>query len=150
MSSPYLSTGKTGPVHRANARSDAILEVRARVRIRRLEAERAGDERGVSRFRAMEAVLATGFIPLACPEAVGIAGGAAAAAASGLTEPEWFVGAVAACGDDVDGRTALGMAVSLLKGAGLWPWSGDAAARPQAAGHDAALGMDLPHGPAAP
>jgi hypothetical protein len=132
------SLGKTRLVHRADAHSDVIQEVRARIRARRLDAERVGDQPGVSRFRAMEAVLATGFIPLACPEAISIAGDAAVAAASGLTEPEWYPRAVAGCNGDTAERTRLDMAVRLLRGADLWPWGHEARREPQGTTHDAA------------
>jgi hypothetical protein len=70
----------------------------------------------------MEAVLATGFLPFACPDAIAIAGDAAAAAASGLTEPEWYAKAITACNADARERTRLEMAVRLLRAADFWPW----------------------------
>lgn len=117
-------------MHRAEGTSEVLREVLARIRRRRLEAERIGDGVRVSRFLAMEAVICTGYIPFACPEAIGFAGDAAAAAASGLTEPEWYADAVAACEGDRQETVRLRLAVRLLRATEFWPWHAEAPARP--------------------
>jgi hypothetical protein len=102
-----------------------LSEVRARIRARRLEAEGSSDRSLVFRLRAMEAVIATGFIPFACPEAISVAGDAAAAACSGVSEPEWFRTALTARAGDPLEQDRLRMAVRLLRVTDLWPWHCD-------------------------
>jgi hypothetical protein len=84
----------------------------------------------------MEAVVATGYIPFACPEAISIAGDAAAAAATGLAEPDWYAAALAACAGDPAESMRLTLAVKLLRSTDFWPWRAEANA--QSAGHSAA------------
>ncbi len=97
-------------------------ELAARIRIRRQEAERAGETGVVVRLRAMEAVLETKLIALACPDAVVIAGDAARAAHEGLGEPEWYAQAFAQRSQSSTGRADLNTAMRLLRSADLWPW----------------------------
>lgn len=104
-------------------------ELASRIRGRREEAERAADAAVVVRLRAMEAVLNTKLIALACPDAVVIAGDAARAAHDGLGEPEWYAGAFAQRSQSLERRTELNTAVRLLRSADLWPWQRQAAQR---------------------
>lgn len=99
-----------------------LEDLAARMRARRSEAERAGDAAAVARLSAMEAVLDTKLIALACPDAVVIAGDAARAAHEGLGEPEWYAAAFAQRSQSQEGRTELNTAVRLLRSANLWPW----------------------------
>ncbi|MCK4374564.1 MAG: hypothetical protein KAX19_04515, partial [Candidatus Brocadiae bacterium] len=55
-------------------------ELAARIQSRCEEADRTGDQVGAARWRAMAAVVETKLIPLACPDAVTVAGDAARAA----------------------------------------------------------------------
>jgi len=101
---------------------ELLDELSGRIRVRREEAERLGDEDDVVRLRAMEAVLDTKLIPIACPDAVVIAGEAARAAHQGESEPEWYAEAYVQRGPSPDDLTQLNTAVRLLRSAGLWPW----------------------------
>ncbi|MHC4788641.1 MAG: hypothetical protein ACYS8K_05475 [Planctomycetota bacterium] len=99
-----------------------LEELAVRIKARREEAERAGDEEESVGLRAMEAVVDTRLIPLACPDAVVIAGEAARAARQGQSEPEWYAGASALRGEHPEDRTELNKAVRLLRSAQIWPW----------------------------
>ena len=104
----------------------AVLdELSTEIQLRRREAERAGDRAGAVRLGAMAAVMATKLIPIACPDAVTVAGDAALAAHEGRAEPDWFAAAYGRQGVSPEGRTQLNLAIRLLRSAGLWPWDQD-------------------------
>jgi len=101
---------------------DVLDELLVRIRARRGEAEQAGDEGSATRLRAMEAVVQTKLIAVACPDAVVIAGDAARAAYEGQSEPEWYAAAHAQRGQSLERCAELNTAVRLLRSANLWPW----------------------------
>jgi hypothetical protein len=95
----------------------------SRLQARRADAETAGNARAAARLSAMEAVVRTGFIPLACPDAVLVAGDAADALVCGRTEDEWYAEQHASRSGVRGGPRNLDAAIRILKSAGLWPWS---------------------------
>lgn len=108
------------------AREDApwgiLDELAAKIQSRCEEADRTGDQVGAARWRAMAAVVATKLIPLACPDAVTVAGDAARAACEGQAEPDWYAATYSQHGWSHDGRAQLNLAIRLLRSADLWPW----------------------------
>ncbi|MHC5034036.1 MAG: hypothetical protein ACYTFZ_03265 [Planctomycetota bacterium] len=112
---------------RADGALRILEELSARIRHRREQAERSGDEGGVIRLRAMEAVVETRLIPLACPDAVVIAGEAARAAYDGQGEPEWYAQESARRSRSAEQQAQLNTAVRLLRSADIWPWPGKTA-----------------------
>ncbi len=94
-----------------------------RIRAQREEAERAGDEAAIVRFRAMEAVVDARVIAVICPDAVVVAGEAAGAAYEGHSEPEWYAGAFGRRRGSSEDQRELNTAVRLLRSARLWPWA---------------------------
>ena len=101
---------------------DALDDLSARIQARLRTAEQMGYGESVTRLRAMQAVVATRVLPLACPDTFTVAAEVALAACEGHSEADWYAQAVADRPETASERAGLDTAVRLLKAAGLWPW----------------------------
>ena len=89
----------------------------------RLEKARSdGKDADTLRLEAMIRVLDSRYIPLACPDAVFVAGDAAEAAYKGRSEAAWRLDFERGPVGDRPDPENLDMAVRLLKAADMWPW----------------------------
>jgi hypothetical protein len=113
----------SGSGTQAQVYTEQMIEgMRRDVRKHLLAARREGDRVRVRRLEAMKRVIDNRLIPLACPDAVTIAGDTAVAAHHGQSELDWRRSAQEEANHH--GRNTLDMdvAVRILKAADMWPW----------------------------